>query len=207
MNLNEVISNRAAQLAGEELSNKSVHPNDHVNKGQSSNDSFPVAMAMSSVESTGLFTKEAKKLIKSLESKAKEFSEDIKIGRTHLMDAVPMSCGQEFQAWASQLEQSLERVINARAEVLTLPLGGTAIGTGLNASEGFDKKALEEINKLTGEIYGLIENKFSKIAGHDDIANLSAAFRNFAQVLHKVANDVRLLGSGPRCGLAELIFA
>lgn len=206
MNLNEVIANKCAQLANEDFNKKSVHPNDHVNKSQSSNDSFPVAMAMSSVEATGQFMMEAKKLIDSFYAKAREFDGEIKIGRTHLMDAVPMSCGQEFDAWGAQLEQALNRVEAAKKEVLSLPLGGTAIGTGLNASEEFSKSAVAKINELTGESFELVKNKFSKIAAHDDIANLSAAFRNFAQAFHKIANDIRLLGSGPRCGLSELLL-
>lgn len=206
MNLNEVIANKAALLANKEIGKNFIHPNDEVNRGQSSNDTFPTAMQMACVEAAEEFVSFANDLIKTLGKKEKAFRGQVKIGRTHLMDAVPMTVGQEFSAWKAQLEQAVSRIELAIDDVKTLPIGGTAIGTGLNASKDFDENIVKQINKITGNNFRTIENKFSKIAAHDDIASLSSALKNYSLALMKLANDIRWLGSGPRCGLAELLL-
>lgn len=216
MNLNEVIANRASLLDGKGIDigieNRVLHPNDDVNMSQSSNDTFPTVMQMSAVEAFESAISKMMSLADGLEHKAQEFHEKVKIGRTHLMDAVPMRVGQEFGAWASQLKHGIAHVQESARELYRLPIGGTAIGTGLNASDEFTKEVLSSINSLTGRCgksgseFLSCENKFSKIAAHDDLAVFSAAFKSFAISLMKVANDIRLLGSGPRCGLGELIL-
>jgi len=207
MNVNEVVSNRATELMGGKLGDKLVHPNDHVNMSQSSNDTFPTVMQMSCiVQIKKRLIPSIENLINSIRSKSKEFNEEIKIGRTHLMDAVPMTCGQEFSTWACQLEQSLDGVKSSLSWVSELPIGGTAIGTGLNASNEFSKLVVENLNSYLGLKFAPLDNKFSKIASHDDLLHLSGCLKTIASALIKVANDVRLLGSGPRCGLAELLL-
>lgn len=207
MNLNEVIANLASELAGKELGSKYIHPNDDVNKGQSSNDSFPTAMQMSIVELLESdFLPAAKALILALKNKAEEFKSILKIGRTHLMDAVPMTCTQEFEAWACLLEEALININHSQKWLLELPIAGTAIGTGINCSKNFGKDFIEILNGCTGLAFTQAENKFSKISAHDNVAAISANLKIFAGSLNKVANDIRWLGSGPRCGLSELLL-
>lgn len=206
MNLNEVISNRASELGGASIGDKLVHPNDHVNMGQSSNDTFPTVMQMSATEALKSAIPAIDALTESLDKKAEEFKGIVKIGRTHLMDAVPMTVGQEFSAWAKQLKDAKRTIEQAAASVRELPIGGTAIGTGLNASDEFTTEIILRLNELTGEEFSSCENKFVKIAAHDDLAALSSSLKIYALAFTKVANDVRLLGSGPRCGLAELLL-
>ena len=206
MNLNEVISNRASELGGGEIGDHHVHPNDHVNMSQSSNDTFPTAMQMSALDLLDEFFSNAQSLESALENKAKEFGAIIKIGRTHLMDAVPMTLGQEFSAWAAQLNKAIVHVRAVSKKLLELPIGGTAVGTGLNASEAFTIEVVKALRELCHKDFVSCENKFSKIAAHDDLAALSSALKIYAIAFMKIANDIRLLGSGPRCGLAELLL-
>ena len=208
MNANEVISNRAIELLGGTMgSKKPVHPNDHVNMGQSSNDSFPTAMHIAAVEQTVHHLIPAMKhLHKALDAKAKEFAKIVKIGRTHLQDATPLTLGQEFSGYAAQIEYLL-KVVNADAllrGVFPLAQGGTAVGTGLNAKKGFDKKFAAEVAKITKLPFVTAENKFAALAAHDQLVMLSGALNTIAVALMKIANDIRLLGSGPRCGIGEI---
>ena len=206
MNVNEVISNRAIQLLGGELGSKDpVHPNDHVNRAQSSNDTFPTAMHVAAAEQA------AKRLIPALEalaaslrSKEREWSEVVKIGRTHLQDATPLTVGQEISGWAQQLADAQRNLHSALPPVFELALGGTAVGTGLNTHPRYAGLAAEEIARETGLPFVSAPNKFSALAGHDALVFLSGALKTCAVALMKIANDVRWLGSGPRCGLGEL---
>ena len=205
MNVNEVIANRAIQLLGGDLGDKSVHPNDHVNKSQSSNDSFPTAMNISvALEVSSNLLPSLADLRSGLLLKSEEFKEIIKIGRTHLQDATPLTLGQEFAAYAAQVGYGEERIRAALDHVLFLAQGGTAVGTGLNTYEGFSERFAEAVAAETGLAFKSSPNKFESLACHDDLVFLSGALNTLAASLMKIANDIRLLGSGPRCGLNEL---
>ncbi|CCG81126.1 Fumarate hydratase, mitochondrial [Taphrina deformans PYCC 5710] len=206
MNANEVISNRAIEILGGELgSKKPVHPNDHVNMSQSSNDTFPTAMHIAAVmEITNNLVPALKELHEAMDAKGQEFKDIIKIGRTHLQDATPLTLGQEFSGYVTQLEYSIERVESTIKRLSRLAQGGTAVGTGLNTKAGFDVKIAEEVTKLTGLQFETAPNKFEALAAHDAIVEASGALNTVACSLMKIANDIRYLGSGPRCGLGEL---
>jgi fumarate hydratase class II len=205
MNVNEVISNRAIELMGGiKGSKKPVHPNDHVNMGQSSNDTFPTAMHISTmIELHHHLFPSLKELHKSLEKKTNEFNDIIKIGRTHLQDATPLTLGQEFSAYVTQLKHGLERIQTTLPRLSLLAQGGTAVGTGLNTVEGFDIKMAEEISQLTHLKFITAPNKFEALSSHDTLVELSGALNTLAVSLMKIANDIRLLGSGPRCGFSN----
>jgi fumarate hydratase class II len=206
MNVNEVISNRCSQLAGQPLASKQpVHPNDHVNLSQSSNDTFPTAMSIASVLAVRRRLIPAiRKLRDALTVKSAEWSGIIKVGRTHLQDATPLSLGQEFSGFVALLDDDLTRLEAALPLAHRLALGGTAVGTGLNAPEGFDRAVAEEISRQIGEPFVTAPNKFAVQGSHDDLVHLSGCLRLLAVSLSKIANDIRLLGSGPRSGLGEL---
>ncbi|HVJ54487.1 MAG TPA: class II fumarate hydratase [Aliidongia sp.] len=206
MNANEVISNRAIEMLGGTMgSKKPVHPNDHVNYGQSSNDSFPTAMHIAAgVEAKTKLLPALQHLQKALAAKAAEFKDIVKIGRTHLQDATPITLGQEFSAYAKQIENGIKRVESALPRIYELAQGGTAVGTGLNAAEGFAQRFAEEVAKLTGLPFVTAENKFEALAAHDALVELSGALNTIAASAMKIANDLRLLGSGPRCGFGEI---
>ncbi len=206
MNANEVIANRANQILGQPLGSKSpVHPNDHVNRSQSSNDTFPSAMNIAAAEEiTHRLLPALKRLHAALDKKAKAFKDIIKIGRTHLQDATPMTLGQEFSGYATQIEKNFERVQKTLPNLYELAQGGTAVGTGLNTKSGFDGLVAFEISKITGLPFVPAPNKFEAMAAHDAIIEASGALNTLAASLMKIANDIRLLGSGPRCGLGEL---
>jgi len=206
MNLNEVIANRANELAGGKRgSGKPVHPNDHVNRSQSSNDVFPTVMHIASALSLrddllpALSRLEAALIDKSL-----EFKDAIKIGRTHLMDATPMTLGQEFSGYAAQLGYAKQQLTAALPSISVLAIGGSAVGTGLNTPSGWVEAVTDEISQLTGLAFSGANNKFMALAGHDALVDLHGRLRLLATALFKIANDLRLLGSGPRCGLGEL---
>ena len=206
MNLNEVISNLAAQAAGEPLgSHKPVHPNDHVNRSQSTNDAFPAAIHVAAAQGIShRLLPELQRLNKAFGAKADAWTDIVKIGRTHLQDAVPLTLGQEASAWRDQIGTAAQRIDASLAEVLPLPLGGTAVGTGLNAPDGFARLAAEELTRLTGLPFSSAPNKFAVMAGHDGLVNAMGQLRLLAVSLLKIANDIRLLACGPRAGLAEL---
>ncbi len=208
MNANEVISNRAIELAGGVMgSKKPIHPNDDVNMSQSSNDTFPGAMHIAAVETIHHRLLPAlKELREALAAKSAEFKDIIKIGRTHLMDAVPLTLGQEFSGYVAQLDQDIKRINGALPDLYELALGGTAVGTGLNAHKEFAERVAAEIARLTGLPFVSAPNKFAGLAAHDAIVAASGALRTLACSLMKIANDIRWLGSGPRAGLAELIL-
>jgi fumarate hydratase class II len=208
MNVNEVISNRCCQLAGTPLASKSpVHPNDHVNMAQSSNDSFPSAMYIA----TAINTKEklipaVKALHDGIAAKAEEWKGVIKIGRTHMQDATPLTLGQEWSGYAGVLADDLERIENALEGVYRLALGGTAVGTGINSAPGFADAAAAEIAKLTGLPFLSAPNKFTVQGAHDALVQLSGTLRTLAVSLYKIGNDIRLMSCGPRAGFAELLI-
>ncbi|KAJ3324717.1 fumarase fum1 [Boothiomyces sp. JEL0866] len=206
MNVNEVIANRAIEILGGELgSKKPVHPNDHVNKGQSSNDTFPTAMHVAAaVEFNSNLIPALQKLHVALDEKAKAFNHIIKIGRTHLQDATPLTLGQEFSGYAQQVEFGIERVKAALPRLYNLAQGGTAVGTGLNTVKGYDVEVAKQIATETGLPFQTAPNKFEALATHDAIVEAHGALNTLAVSLNKIANDIRLLGSGPRCGLGEL---
>jgi fumarate hydratase class II len=206
MNANEVISNRAIELAGGEMgSKKPIHPNDDVNKAQSSNDTFPTAMHIAAVEEIHRrLIPMITKLRDALTVKQKEFDNIIKIGRTHLMDAVPLTLGQEFSGYVQMLTNGLDRINGSLPRLYELALGGTAVGTGLNTHPQFAVKSAERIAKLTGKKFVSAPNKFEALAAHDALVEFSGVLKTLAASLMKIANDVRWLGSGPRCGLGEL---
>ncbi|KAK6348746.1 fumarase fum1 [Orbilia blumenaviensis] len=206
MNANEVISNRAIELLGGKLGTKSpVHPNDHVNMSASSNDTFPTVMHISAVlEINQKLLPALKSLHKAFVAKSQEFDRIIKIGRTHLQDATPLTLGQEFSGYATQLEFGIARVESTLPRLSLLAQGGTAVGTGLNTKIGFDVKVAEEVTKITGHPFKTAPNKFEALAAHDAIVEASGALNTLAASLTKIANDIRFLGSGPRCGLGEL---
>ena len=208
MNVNEVIANRAIQMMGGKLgSKKPVHPNDHVNKSQSTNDVFPSAMHIAIAIKTG------EKLLPSLEllekelgKKVQEFKKIVKLGRTHLQDATPLTLGQEFSGYQFQLKESIRRIEIALKEIYYLAQGGTAVGTGLNTKKNFDKQIIREISKITKLPFKVSPNKFAALAAHDSIVNFSGTMNTAAVCLMKIANDIRFLGSGPRAGYGELIL-
>jgi len=206
MNANEVISNRAIEIAGGEMgSKKPIHPNDDVNKAQSSNDTFPTAMHIAAVEEIHRrLIPMITKLRDALQKKSDEYKDIIKIGRTHLMDAVPLTLGQEFGGYAQMLTNGLERINAALPRLYELALGGTAVGTGLNTHPQFAVKSSEHIAKLTGLKFVTARNKFEALAAHDALVEFSGVLKTLAASLMKIANDIRFLGSGPRCGLGEL---
>ncbi len=206
MNANEVIANRAIELAGGELgSKKPVHPNDHVNMSQSSNDTFPTAMHIAAAEElTHRLLPALAGLIEALKKKQAEIADIVKIGRTHLMDAVPLTFGQEFSGYVAQLEHGVARVTAALPEVMELAIGGTAVGTGLNTHPEFADRCVARIAQLTGLKFTSAPNKFAALAGHDALVAASGTLKALACSLMKIANDIRWMGSGPRCGLGEL---
>lgn len=208
MNTNEVIANRAIEIAGGAMGSKNpVHPNDHVNMSQSSNDAFPTAMHIAAVERLHhLLLPRVQALRDALEAKAKEFQDIVKIGRTHLMDAVPVTLGQEFSGYVEQLDQDLERIKSSLPRLYELAIGGTAVGTGLNAHPEFGKKVSEKIATWTGLPFKQAKNLFAALASHDPLVFASSALRCLACSLIKIANDIRWMGSGPRCGLHELFL-
>jgi fumarate hydratase class II len=206
MNANEVISNRAIEIvSGEMGSKKPIHPNDDVNKAQSSNDTFPTAMHIATVEEIHRrLIPMVTKLRDALAVKQKEFDQIIKIGRTHLMDAVPLTLGQEFSGYVQMLSNGLDRINSSLPRLYELALGGTAVGTGLNTHPQFAVKSAEHIAKLTGKKFVSAANKFEALATHDALVEFSGVLKTLAASLMKIANDIRWLGSGPRCGLGEL---
>ena len=208
MNVNEVIANRAIEiLGGKKGTKKPVHPNDHVNKSQSTNDVFPTAMHIA------IATETKKKLLpslimlnKELKKKTSQFKNIIKVGRTHLQDATPLSLGQEFSGYQSQIEDCIKRITKALDEIYFLAQGGTAVGTGINSKKNFDQKIIREIKKITQLPFKTTKNKFAALAAHDEIVNFSGTLNTTAVSLMKIANDIRFLGSGPRAGYGELIL-
>ncbi len=208
MNANEVIANRAIEIAGGEMGSKDpVHPNDDVNKAQSSNDTFPTAMHIAAGEQmTKKLIPAAEALKNTLAAKTKDFETIIKIGRTHLMDAVPLTLGQEFSGYAQQLENGIARVKMSLDGIYELALGGTAVGTGLNTHPDFADKAAARIADMTGLPFRSAPNKFEALAAHDAVVFASGAVKTLAASLMKIANDIRMLASGPRCGVGELLI-
>ena len=206
MNVNEVIVNRAIEMLGGKIGSKSpVHPNDHVNMAQSTNDTIPTSMHIAAV----LALKEKlhpalTEMQKALEDKAREFKAIVKIGRTHLQDATPLTLGQEFSGYAAQIKQAHEGIAHTFKHLSELAVGGTAVGTGLNTRAGFDQMMVDEISKITGHTFAVSPNKFAALAAHDAIVELSGALKTLAAALMKIANDIRWLSSGPRSGLGEL---
>jgi len=208
MNVNEVIANRAIEMIGGTLGSKDpVHPNDHVNMGQSTNDTFPTAINIAAVESVvHQLLPNLQRLRDGLHAKAKAFSNIIKLGRTHLQDATPLSLGQEFSGYVSAVEHGCKRIENALDSCYEMAMGGTAVGTGINSMEGFGEKAAAEISKLTDLPFRTAENKFEALGGQDSIVELSSALKTVAVSLFKIANDLRWLASGPRSGIGEVVL-
>ncbi len=208
MNVNEVIANRAIQMMGGKMGTKKpVHPNDHVNKSQSTNDVFPTAMHIAiAMKAKNKLLPSLKLLEKELSKKVKEFAKIVKLGRTHLQDATPLTLGQEFSGYHSQLKKCIERIEVALKEIYYLAQGGTAVGTGINTKKNFDKKIINEIKKITKIPFKPAKNKFAALAAHDAIVNFSGTMNTTAVCLMKIANDIRFLGSGPRAGYGELIL-
>jgi fumarate hydratase class II len=207
MNANEVISNRAIELAGGEMGSKQpVHPNDDVNMSQSSNDTFPTAMHIAAAEQMQKLIPEVRRLRDAIDAKAREFADVVKIGRTHLQDATPLTVGQEFGGWASLLERDVERLELVLPGLYDLAIGGTAVGTGLNSHPEFAGKAAAKIAELTGLPFKSHPNKFAALSAHDELVFASGALKTLAASLMKIANDVRWLGSGPRAGIGELVL-
>ena len=208
MNFNEVIANRAIEKLGGELGSKNpVHPNDHVNMGQSTNDTFPTAINIAAVEATiNQLLPGLKKLLKSLVKKEKEFDTIIKLGRTHLQDATPLSLGQEFSGYASALRHGISRIEKTLDHCYELAMGGTAVGTGINSFEGFGEQVADEISSLTGLPFKTAENKFEALGGQDSIVELSSTLKTVSGSLFKIANDIRWLASGPRSGIGEILI-
>jgi len=208
MNANEVISNRAIEMTGGVMgSKKPVHPNDHCNMGQSSNDTFPTAMHVAiAMMARDVLLPGLRKLQAALEAKSDEFRDIIKIGRTHTQDATPLTLGQEFGGYAHQVKKGIERVEACLPDIYELAQGGTAVGTGLNARKGFAEKVAAQIAEITGLPFVTAPNKFEALAAHDAMVMFSGALKTVAGALFKIANDMRLLGSGPRSGLGELIL-
>jgi fumarate hydratase class II len=205
MNANEVIANRAAELLGGQIGARTVHPNDHVNRGQSSNDTFPTAMHIAAGEQlVRELIPALEHLLAALSAKEREFADVIKIGRTHLQDATPLTLGQEFSGYAAQVELGIARVKATLPRVWPLAQGGTAVGTGLNAKKGFAEAFAAEVAAITELPFVTAANKFEALASHDAMVEVSGALNVLAASLMKIANDIRLLGSGPRCGLGEL---
>ncbi|MAR70246.1 MAG: fumarate hydratase, class II [Nitrospina sp.] len=208
MNSNEVIANRGIELAGGVIGSKDpVHPNDHVNMGQSSNDTFPTAMHIAAVERIrDALLPSLSTLANSFKKKATEFKDIIKIGRTHLMDATPLTLGQEFSGYTTQLEYSIDRINGCMPRMYQIALGGTAVGTGLNSHRDFPKKVAQKIAEITDCPFVTAPNKFESLAAHDAIVETSGTLKTIACSLMKIANDIRWLGSGPRCGIGEVIL-
>ena len=208
MNVNEVIANRAIEiLGGRKGTKKPVHPNDHVNKSQSTNDVFPTAMHIAvAMETKNKLLPSLELLNRELKKKVSQFKNIVKVGRTHLQDATPLSLGQEFSGYQSQLEDCIFRIKNALNEIYYLAQGGTAVGTGINSKKGFDKKVINEIKKITKLPFKPTKNKFAALAAHDEIVNFSGTLNTTAVSLMKIANDIRFLGSGPRAGYGEIIL-
>lgn len=208
MNANEVISNRAIEIMGGERGSKTpVHPNDHCNRGQSSNDTFPTAMHIAAAEQIHHeLIPSLEELHSALDKKADAFAKIVKIGRTHLQDATPLTLGQEFSGYTKQIEYGIERVKNTLPRIHQLAQGGTAVGTGINSKVGFAEKFADKVCEITGLPFKTAENKFEALAAHDALVELSGAMNVLATSLMKIANDIRLLGSGPRCGIGELML-
>ncbi len=206
MNANEVIANRAIELLGGEIGSKSpIHPNDHCNMGQSSNDTFPTAMHISAaITAKSFLIPKLNMLFSSLDDKANQFSDIIKIGRTHTQDATPLTLGQEFSGYAHQISLGIHRVENALENIYALAQGGTAVGTGLNTKKGWDIKIAKKVAEITNLPFVTAPNKFEALAAHDAIVELSGSIKTVAVSIFKIANDLRFLGSGPRSGLGEL---
>lgn len=207
MNANEVIANRAAEILGSKRGEKCVHPNDHVNMSQSSNDTFPTVMHIAAaVEMNSKFIPSLRQLHSTLEAKSNEFKDIVKIGRTHTQDATPLTLGQEFSGYATQVKYGIERVTNTLPRIYQLAQGGTAVGTGLNTKKGFDIKIAAAVAEETQLPFLTAENKFEALAAHDAFVETSGAVNTVSVSLMKIANDIRFLGSGPRCGLGELLL-
>jgi len=208
MNVNEVIANRAIEMMNGKLGSKNpVHPNDHVNKSQSTNDVFPTAMHIAiALKTREKLLPSLKILDKELQKKTREFKKIVKVGRTHLQDATPLTLGQEFSGYRTQLKNCIDRIERALQEIYFLAQGGTAVGTGLNTRKNFDKKIVKEISKITKLPFKVSPNKFASLAAHDEIVNFSGTLNTTAVCLMKIANDIRFLGSGPRAGYGELIL-
>ena len=208
MNVNEVIANRAIQMMGGKMGTKKpIHPNDHVNKSQSTNDVFPTAMHIAiALKAREKLIPSLKLLEKELLKKSKQFNRIVKVGRTHLQDATPLTLGQEFSGYYAQLKKCIVRIESALKEIYYLAQGGTAVGTGLNTKKNFDKKIIREISKITKLPFKPSSNKFAALAAHDEIVNFSGTLNTTAVCLMKIANDIRFLGSGPRAGYGELIL-
>jgi fumarate hydratase class II len=208
MNVNEVISNRAIELAGGKLgSKKPVHPNDHVNKSQSSNDTFPTAMHIAAVERIeDHLLPRAKQLRDTLDQKAKSFASIVKIGRTHLMDATPLTLGQEIGGWVAQIDNAIKSIELTLPQLREIALGGTAVGTGLNTRHEYSELVAKHISEISGHSFVSAPNKFAALAGHDAFVFASGAIKQLAAACMKMANDVRWLASGPRCGIGEIII-
>jgi fumarate hydratase class II len=206
MNTNEVIANRAAALVGKPLGKKDpIHPNDDCNKSQSSNDTFPTAMHIAAVEEiTHSLLPSLEQLQNTLKGKSEEFKSIIKIGRTHLQDATPLTLGNEFSAYATQIKQGMKHLQNSLPHLKELALGGTAVGTGLNTPEGYAEAVASEIAVFTGINFVTAPNKFEALSAHDAIVNAHGTLKTLACSLMKIANDIRWLGSGPRCGIGEI---
>jgi fumarate hydratase class II len=208
MNVNEVIANRGIEIAGGIMGSKTpIHPNDHVNMSQSSNDTFPTAMHIAAaIAIHQRLIPNVQKMRDELQAKSEEFADIVKIGRTHLQDAVPLTLGQEFSGYVAQLDANLKRIESILPDLYELAIGGTAVGTGLNAGKGFAEKTAQYISEITELPFVSAPNKFAAMAAHDAIVMASGALKTLACSLMKIANDIRFLGSGPRCGLGELIL-
>jgi fumarate hydratase class II len=207
MNANEVISNRAIELAGGVMGSKTpIHPNDDVNMSQSSNDTFPTAMHIAAAEQMNKLIPRVQEVREAIIAKAEEFKDVVKIGRTHLQDATPLTVGQEMSGWASLLERDIDRMKATLPGLYDLAIGGTAVGTGLNAHPEFAERAAKKIAEVTGQQFKSHPNKFAALSAHDEIVFCSGGLKTLAASLMKIANDVRWLASGPRCGLGELVI-
>jgi fumarate hydratase class II len=207
MNVNEVISNRAIELAGGEMgSKKPIHPNDHVNMSQSSNDTFPTAMHVAAAQAMSQMLPAVRALRDALHAKAQEWSHVVKVGRTHLQDATPITLGQEFSGYVTQLDRAMRACEEALDPLYDLAIGGTAVGTGLNAHPEFGERTARKIAELTGLPFRSHPNKFTALASHDDFVFASGALKMLAAALMKIANDIRWLASGPRAGIGELVL-
>jgi len=205
MNANEVISNRAIEIAGGVMGSKDpIHPNDDVNKSQSSNDTFPTAMYIAAAERVVVLIPEVQKVYDAIDAKAKEFADVVKIGRTHLQDATPLTVGQEFGGWANLVKRDVERLDLVLPGLFDLAIGGTAVGTGLNAHPEFADRAAAKIAELTGLPFKSHPDKFAALSAHDEVVFASGALKTLAGSLMKIANDIRWLASGPRCGIGEI---
>src|SRR5258708_3651345 len=207
MNANEVISNRAIEIAGGVMgSKKAIHPNDDVNMSQSSNDTFPTAMHLAAAEQMNRLIPRIREVKSAIDAKAEEFKDVVKIGRTHLQDATPLTVGQEMSGWASLLERDIDRMNTTLPGLYELAIGGTAVGTGLNSHPEFGERAAKKIAELTGLPFKSHADKFAALSAHDELVFASGAIKTLAASLMKIANDVRWLASGPRCGLGELVL-